>query len=306
MELRRPWRRGPDRLGPARARLRLRGPGRGEPQDLEPPAAGEPFGADSVLGRILTMRAIGLPCPEPLAVIRAGGVGWTARGATPDDAAGWARELAGLPRCFTVRPAERPFGTRLAAFTREGRVVRDQYGNVWALPELAELLLAPSADVEWMVEARAPDHPMLACVLDVGPMPAVVAVTLLGPGELPVLLSADLAVEPHGGPVGRRRHGPARELLAVDVASGRMVGGGPDAVLPAWGAAQALIARAARAAPDHRAMGWDVLLTARGPMLAAAWSPWWGPAGVRARRVVEWALRDRTLGQPPLGEPLDP
>ena len=68
---------------------------------------------------------------------------------------------------------------------------------------------------------------MLSCMLDVGPLPAVVALTLLGPGDMPVLLAADLAVEPHGGPVGRRRHGEARELLAVDVASGRLVGAGP-------------------------------------------------------------------------------
>ena len=53
-------------------------------------------------------------------------------------------------------------------------------------------------------------------------------------------------------------------------------------------------------------MGWDVLLTARGPMLASVWSPWWGPAGARARRIVEWALQDRSMGQAPLGEPLDP
>ena len=66
------------------------------------------------------------------------------------------------------------------------------------------------------------------------------------------------------------------------------------------------MARAARAVPDHRAMGWDVLMTGRGPMLAAAWDPLSGAAGLRARRIVEWALRDRTLGQPPLGEPLDP
>ncbi len=265
-----------------------------------------PFGAETTLARILTARAIGLPCPEPLAVLRSGGVGWTAWGATPDDAAAWARVFAALPRCFTVRPTGRMFGTRLGVFTRDGDVLRDQYGNEWSPLELAELLMAPSVDDEWIVEARAPDHPMLACILDVGPLPAVVAVTLLGPGELPVLLSADLAVEPHGGPAGRRRHGAARELLAVDVASGRLSGAGPDAVLPAWGATQALIARAARAVPDQRAMGWDVLLTCRGPMLAAVWSPWWGSAGVRARRIAEWALQDRNLGEPPLGEPLDP
>ena len=147
---------------------------------------------------------------------------------------------------------------------------------------------------------------MLSRLLDVGPLPAVVALTLLGPGDLPLLLAVDLAVEPHGGPAGPRRHGEARELLSVDVASGRLVGAAPDAVLPSWGAAQALIARAARAAPDQRAMGWDVLLTARGPMLASAWSPWSGAAGARARRIVEWALQDRRGGQAPLGEPLDP
>ena len=80
----------------------------------------------------------------------------------------------------------------------------------------------------------------------------------------------------------------------------------PTPILPAWGAAQALVARAARAAPDHRAMGWDVLLTGRGPMLAAAWEPVVGRGRPPGAPVVEWALRDRTLGQPPLGEPLDP
>jgi hypothetical protein len=95
-------------------------------------------------------------------------------------------------------------------------------------------------------------------------------------------------------------------LLTIDVASGRLVGAGPEAVLPGWGAAQALIARAARAVPDQRAMGWDVLLTARGPMLASVWSPWSGAAGVRARRIVEWALQEDIREQGPLGEPLDP
>jgi len=239
-------------------------------------------------------------------MVRTRGPGWTARGAAPDEAAGWAQVIAGLPRSFAVRPSERTFGTRLGVFTHLGDAVRDQYGNVWTPLELAELLLAAHAEVGWIVEACAPDHPMLSCMLDVGPLPAVVALTLLGPGDMPVLLAADLAVEPHGGPVGRRRHGEARELLAVDVASGRLVGAGPEAVLPSWGAAQALIARAARAVPDQRAMGWDVLLTARGPMLASVWSPWWGPAGSRARRIVEWALQDRSMGQAPLGEPLDP
>jgi hypothetical protein len=158
-----------------------------------------------------------------------------------------------------------------------------------------------------MVEARAADHPLLARLLpDVGAMPALVAVTLLGPGELPVLLSADLAVEPLDGPRGGRRHGAARELLSVDPASGRLVGGGPDALLPGWTAAQNLVARAARALPDHRAMGWDVLLTCRGPFLADAWSPWRGDPASRFRHLIREALEDQGRGQDPLGEPLDP
>jgi hypothetical protein len=158
-----------------------------------------------------------------------------------------------------------------------------------------------------MVEARAPDHPLLArLVPDAGPMPAVVAVTLLTPGDMPVMLSADLAVERRGGAAGRRRHGAAREALAVDVASGHLVGGGPDALLPAWSAAQLLLARTARAVPDRRAMGWDVLLTRRGPVVADAWDPWRGGTAARVRHLVEEALDDRGRGQDPLGEPLDP
>jgi hypothetical protein len=252
------------------------------------------------------MRAIGLPCPEPLAVVRTRGPGWTAHGARPDDAAGWARVLATLPPSFAVRPEERVLGTRLAAFTRTPEGLCDQYGTVWSPLGLAELLLGAQDEVGWMVEARAPDHPLMALLLPgAGPMPALVAVTLLTPGDMPVLLSADVAVEPAGGPAGRRRHGAAREVLAVDAASGHLVGGAPDAVLPGWGAAQALVARAARAAPEHRAMGWDVLLTCRGPVIADAWSPWRGAAAARARRLVEEALDDRDRGQDPLGEPLD-
>jgi hypothetical protein len=137
-------------------------------------------------------------------------------------------------------------------------------------------------------------------------MPALAAVTLLGPGDLPVLLSADLAVEPRDGPPGRRRHGPARELLSVDLASGRLAGGGPEALLPGWTAAQTLVARAARAVPDHRAMGWDVLLTCRGPVIADAWSPWRGDPASRFRRLIREAQEDEDRGQDPLGEPLDP
>jgi hypothetical protein len=274
---------------------------------VEPPAPGPPFGADSTLARVLTTRAIGLPCPEPLAVIRANGPGWTARGARPEDAAGWARFLATLPPAFAVRPTERTFGTRLAAFARVGPDgLRDQYGRLWTTLDLAELLLGARDEVAWIVEARAADHPLLARLLPyVGPMPAVVAVTLLGPGDLPVLLSADLAVEPPGGPRGPHRHGPARELLRVDPASGRLVGGGPEAVLPGWTAAQALVARAARALPDHRAMGWDVLLTCRGPAIADAWSPWRGDPASRFRNLVREALEDQDRGEDPLGEPLD-
>jgi len=253
------------------------------------------------------MRAIGLPCPEPLAVVRTRGPGWTARGARPDDAAGWARVLAALPPSFAVRPEERVFGTRLGVFTRTPDGLRDQYGTVWSAPELAELLLGAQGEVGWMVEARAADHPLLArLVPDAGPMPAVVAVTLLAPGDVPVLLSADVAVESPGDADGRRRHGAARRLLAVDAASGRLVGGAPDAILPGWGAVQLLVARAARAVPDHRAMAWDVLLTCRGPVVADAWSPWRGAAAARARHLVEAALDDRDRGRDPLGEPLDP
>ncbi|HTI33842.1 MAG TPA: hypothetical protein VL422_09225, partial [Miltoncostaea sp.] len=142
-----------------------------------------PFGADSTLARALTMRAVGLPCPEPLAFIRARGPGWTARGATPDDAAGWASVLASdlMPPAIAMRPAGRTFGTRLAALTRVEDVLVDQYGAAFTPLELAELLLAARWESGWIVEARAQDHPLLAGLLPgVRPMPALVALTLLG------------------------------------------------------------------------------------------------------------------------------
>jgi hypothetical protein len=53
-------------------------------------------------------------------------------------------------------------------------------------------------------------------------------------------------------------------------------------------------------------MGWDVLLTRRGPVVADAWDPWRGGTAARVRHLVEEALDDRGRGQDPLGEPLDP
>lgn len=279
----------------------LRGP---VPRPGVPAAGVVPFGARSAVDRIAAFGEARLPTPVAVAVVRLVGRGWTAAGIRPRGVDEWSEAFARtLPRAFTVRPAESPFGTRLGVMRRDGGDVLDQRGRRWSLRDFVDLLHAPWAHGPWLVEVREEMHPDARRLHPRTAMPAVVAITVMRDDGRTAIVSASLSIDvPRRGLEALIGEGPVRDVLPVDPGDGAVLTAGRwrrDAGVrnvPEWAAVRSLLIRAAASSPQTFAVVWEVVPAASGPRIVGAWNPEAYGDGGRSLRNLHQALDDAAAG----------
>jgi hypothetical protein len=205
---------------------------------------------------------------------------------------GWAALLESLPDEIVVRPAHEDGDRGVRVLTRDRAGWRLPGGGWTDGATLAAGLLADPGCGVWSVEARPHDHPDLA-VLGTGEAPRTLRmVTLVDGGGEASLLWAVLGI-PQDGPAGASAAArPGTVRAWVDVASGAVtraaasrpgdlgvvpVASDPASGLalvgreiPHWAGACDLVLRGAGCMLPLRALGWDVAVTADGPVLTGA------------------------------------
>lgn len=143
----------------------------------------------------------------------------------------------------------------------------------------------------WIVQPCVQAHPVLHGISSPCGLPTIRAITLLNADGSVTIASAVLRIPTGSNVTDNFAHGQSGNLLApVDIESGRLgraIGSSdrswpriqalkthPDTgrhiegtVLPGWDAARNLLQRAQRSLPALRTVGWDITLTADGPVL---------------------------------------
>jgi hypothetical protein len=269
-----------------------------------PAAPVVPFGARSPVDRIAAFGEARLPTPEAVAVVRLVGRGWTAAGIRPRGVGEWSEAFARiLPRTFTVRPAESPFGTRLGVMRRDGADVVDQRGRRWSLRDFVDLLHAPWTHGPWLVEVREEVHPRARGLHPRTIMPSVVAITVTRDDGRTAIVSSSLSIDvPRRGLEALIGDEPVRDLIPVDLEDGALLRArrgtretGMRGV-PDWAAVRSLLIRAAAASPQTSAVVWEVMPAASGPRIVGAWDPEAYQDGGRSLRTLQQALDEAATG----------
>jgi len=235
--------------------------------------------------------ALGIPVPELLGILDTRGSGWGAPGrvlAGPADLAAWVAE--DLPDEFVVKPSEgyAGKGVRLVGRAAGGALLvngrRQTAAALWD-----ELRRDPEFPV-WIVQERLVNHPDLARMGGPQSLHGVRIATIVGRDGEPRVLFAMLKLALSGGASDNFLGGSTgNAIVEVDPATGRLgpltlprdgpagfrgladnpLTGEPveGRTLPYWQAACALVLDAAPHFLPARALGWDVALTPRGPVI---------------------------------------
>ena len=230
-------------------------------------------------------RRHGLPCIPTLAVFRDGGQLWPDTPFSPDQPWLWVKDLAGSR------------GAGAACWRLDAGRYRNVFDETVRTPDE---LVATWRRRDSLVQPRLENHPVLASVSD-GELADFRVVTGIG-RDGTVAIVAALAQLPHGGA------GTGGVIFAPMEESGRlaspMLGGFQpverhpdtsmviaDIVVPHWREALDLVVRAHRDVPEFARfvfLGWDVAITADGPVLIETNSGW-------------GAFNHQVSGGPPLG-----
>lgn len=238
----------------------------------------------------------GLPVPRLFAVA-VPPLGVRADGRALHGADAWRRFfLEELPQEFVIKPTESWCGNLVEVFRREGGGFSSG-GRTWSPDDLHRRLLLEAVYGRAVVQERLRNHPALA---EVSPAPGlqtvrlVTVVTRTGEVELlfaqfKLIVGSNLIDNFDGGSTGNL-------VVEVDTARGELglaFGPGPENIgtvahvthpatgrplagfkLPLWEEVQALGRAAALRFLPMRAIGWDIALTADGPMLVEGNTAW--------------------------------
>ena len=240
-----------------------------------------------------------LPTPALHAVVYRDEPGWTRDGSRPQTGDEWAAALERvLPDEFVVKPSRGHFGLGVRAYElRDGAAVDP--GGAAPLPVLVERLREHPRYRSWVFQERLRSHPLLESLSGSRTLQTVRVITLLGAESRARILHAELKVVMGGALVDNIHDGATGNgVCTVALDTGRLDtvvaphpdGTGPmrveahpctgvvfaDQVLPFWPAAVNLVERAAEAFAPIRTLGWDVALTADGPVIVET-NMWWGP-----------------------------
>lgn len=241
---------------------------------------------------------LGIPVPVMYGILDRRGAGWSASGRVLVDPGDVERFLVEeVPAECIVKPSEGYAGRGVRL------VVRDAAGaiRVNGRPSTAarlwqELRAEPEFDV-WIVQERLTNHPDLEAMGGGASLHSIRLNTIVARDGTARLLFANLKLA-LGGDVSDNFQGGAtgNGIIEVDRDDGRLgplvlpnpgpagllrradspLTGAPvrGRVLPDWEAARRLVVEAAPHFLPYRALGWDVALTPRGPVVVEANTRW--------------------------------
>jgi len=244
-------------------------------------------------------QAVGLPVPALYGVLEARASGWGATGRIVHDDADLVAFLReDVPERFVVKPAEGYQGVGVRLLTRRPDGLLAQHPD--GLLRVEELVAALRGDREfgtWVVQERLVNHPDMGRLSDPSGLDTVRVGTMVRrDGDVEVLFatlklalaggasdnflggttgngaaSADPATGVLGGVVLPAPGGAGFEERDDNPVTGARVRG---ETLPLWDEVRALVLTAAPHLLPSRAIGWDVALTPRGPVLLEANIHW--------------------------------
>lgn len=261
--------------------------------------------------------AAGVPVPRLYAVIAREGAGWSRSGRIISRAADWqACVEEDLPDEFIVKPSLGYHGLGVMALRRSGAdgALVDGAGRVMSATAVYDRLRADPRFASFVVQERLTDGPAMAGFGDGRALQTLRIVTLVRRSRRVDVIAGLLKLSLGGGdvdnfrggatgnalveidvPDGRlgqvqtaRADGCGLELSPLDPATGERIEG---RLLPPWTDACALVTDAARHLLPIRTIGWDVAVTARGPVVIEA-NMWWDPFGPRSRAIFDDLLAD--------------
>jgi hypothetical protein len=242
---------------------------------------------------------LGVPVPALFAVIGRGG-GWTTGGVPLADQAACLRYLyEGAPDEFVVKPAAGVYGEGVGVLRRDAGGFVDHAGRVLATAEFCEKMFRDPKYDRFILQERLKNHPDLEQLTGSAYLQTVRIATLVDRrGDARViyaewkLIAGDLPTDNYS--FGRSGNylanialetgalGPAMTLAPDGVGSrvaevhprtGRSLVGYR---LPGWDDLVALARRCALLFQPLRTVGWDIGVTARGPVVIEG-NRWWDP-----------------------------
>ncbi len=243
--------------------------------------------------------SLGLPVPRTHAVVEPGG-GWVAGGAAPSGRAGWAAHLAdALPDTFVTKPALGVYGEAVTVWTRRPGGFADHRGRHRSAGELYDSLVTHPRYARFVVQERLVSHPELFRLSASPYLQTARVVTLVDGAGRAHLLCALWKVIVGENAVDNYHHGTTGNLSANIAKETGLLGAAwrpaPEGVgsvpvarhpitgvqfegfqLPAWRELVELVLRCALLFQPLRTIGWDVALTAHGPVIVEG-NRWWDP-----------------------------
>lgn len=244
-------------------------------------------------------RLAGVRVPELYAILCESGPAWTHGGEVlqgPDDWAGYLR--SGVPDEFVVKPSRGYYGLGVRLVTRgpDGVLRVNGHGTTTA-EALCRELAADRMFHMYLVQERLRDHPDLPG--DGQALQTARVITLMDRANRPRIVNSQFRMAVGGGPIDNFHGGTTGNVLAIvedleDGTLGGVIRAGerrrfeivppgtvpgtppPGSRLPLWDRVVELVHDAARHFLPMRCIGWDVAVTADGPVIVEG-NIWWDP-----------------------------
>jgi hypothetical protein len=242
--------------------------------------------------------ALGLKVPRLFAVF-ATPAGFTAAGEPLSGLEAWTRAFDSLPSEFVVKPAGGVFGRGVNMFRRSGEGYLDARGTLYSAAGLHVWMSSAGASDRLVIQERISCHPDLDRLSGTSALQTLRLVTYVEPDGRVEVYEAVFKIIVGDGLVDNFRHGQIGNMFArVRLEDGALcpaVGAAADGLgtvshvnhprtglalsgfrLPGFAEALDLVRRAAVLFQPLSTIGWDVALTAEGPVLMEG-NAWWGP-----------------------------
>ncbi|MEM7222346.1 MAG: sugar-transfer associated ATP-grasp domain-containing protein [Pseudomonadota bacterium] len=243
----------------------------------------------------------GLAVPSLYGVFAPSG-GWCGEARELVGQAPWTEALERLPHDeFVIKPSQGFYGQEVRIFVRRAGGLVDFHGQPWDPAEIYRLMAGGTGYDTFVIEERLRNDPEIAQLCATETLQTLRLVTLIQDPQAPQaeILFALWKLSTGNVEVDNFNLGRSGNLCAdVNLEQGtlgKVVTGAPDGLglvevvhqprteqplagfrLPHWEEAQALVRRAALEVMPLRTVGWDVGLTAAGPVIVEG-NAWWGP-----------------------------